>query len=463
MHRRHPRLFTAALAVIVLTYCLFGVAYAVNTPKWQAPDEPAHYNYLAYVAEKVCFPVLQMGDYPHDYLEQIKAAGFPPEMSIAPIRYEFHQPPLYYVAAALIYRVATPLGFDAQFLALRLFSVLLGAILLLIAHAIVCELFPKDRLLGLTATSFIATIPMHIATTSAINNDTLAELILALVIWLCVRQLKAGLSQRQTVMLGVLLALALLTKTTIYAPVLLSSLLVLTVRWRERGRRAVLRRLVTVYGLALLLSGWWFARNLLVYGDLDLLAWQRHDSVVVGQPTTAQWIGQYGLAETVRQFVIVSFRSFWAQFGWMGVLVDSRLYLLLAVFSFTVCLGLVIWLVRVARRPELLSTFQRLALILLLLIFTLVGAEHVSYNLKFVQHQGRYLFPALVPISIAFALGLLEWPLMVGDAATRVGPSSRVTALLPTLKAAVLCFFYVGFLALDIVCLYFFIIPQLRC
>jgi hypothetical protein len=27
------------------------------------------------------------------------------------------------------------------------------------------------------------------------------------------------------------------------------------------------------------------------------------------------------------------------------------------------------------------------------------------YNLQFVQHQGRYLYTALIPIAIAFALG----------------------------------------------------------
>ena len=29
----------------------------------------------------------------------------------------------------------------------------------------------------------------------------------------------------------------------------------------------------------------------------------------------------------------------------------------------------------------------------------------IWYNLQFVQHQGRYLFPALIPVATAFALG----------------------------------------------------------
>ena len=40
----------------------------------------------------------------------------------------------------------------------------------------------------------------------------------------------------------------------------------------------------------------------------------------------------------------------------------------------------------------------------LVMVVLFVVATYVYYNWTFVQHQGRYLFPALVPISIAVAL-----------------------------------------------------------
>lgn len=462
MSKRHALFSRALLATIVAVYCLLGFAYAVETPKWQTPDEPAHYNYIAYLAENARFPVLQEGDYPHQYLEEIKAAGFPPEMSIETIRYESHQPPLYYALAAVLFRLTGALGFDAQFLALRLFSVALGAGLLLVAYAIATAVFPDDAYVPLTATAMMATLPMHIAMSAAINNDTLAELILALVIGLSIMEIKEGLSLRRTLALGVLVTLALLTKTTIYTPVILAVLVALVVRARACGWRTVLRQLGIVCGLALL-SVWWFVRNVITYGDRDLFGWHRHDAIVFGQPTTANWIAEHGLAQTIQDFLLVSFRSFWAQFGWMGVLIDSRLYLFLALVSIAVGVGFVLWLVRVVRRGQILSGFQRWALVLLLVVLLTVVAGHVWYNLKFVQHQGRYLFSALVPISVAFALGLLEWPALLHEAAARLGPRFRFAAALPSaLKGAAFSVFYVVFLALDVVCLYLFIVPQLR-
>jgi 4-amino-4-deoxy-L-arabinose transferase-like glycosyltransferase len=462
MSKRHALFSRALLATIVTVYCLLGFAYAVETPKWQTPDEPAHYNYIVYLAENGRFPVLQEGDYPHQYLEEIKAAGFPPEMSIETIRYESHQPPLYYALAAVLFRLTSPLGFDVQFLALRLFSVALGAGLLLVAYAIATAVFPADPCVPLTATAMMATLPMHIAMSAAINNDTLAELILALVIWLSIMEIKEGLSLRRTLALGVLVTLALLTKTTIYTPVILAVLVALVVRARACGWRTVLQQLGIVCGLALL-SVWWFVRNVITYGNLDLFGWHRHDAIVFGQPTTANWIAEHGLAQTIQDFLLVSFRSFWAQFGWMGVLIDSRLYLFLALVSIAVGVGFVLWLVRVVRSGQILTGFQRWALVLLLVVLLAVVAGHVWYNLKFVQHQGRYLFSALVPISVAFALGLLEWPALLHEGAIRLGPRFRFAAALPSaLKAEAFSVFYVAFLALDVVCLYLFVLPQLR-
>ncbi len=450
------------LGLIVSVYCALGVVYAVQTPRWEAPDEPAHYNYVVDIAEKHRLPVLHMGDYPHQYLEEIKAAKFPPHMSIEPIRYESHQPPLYYLLAAAVYKIIGSLVADGQFLALRLLSVLLGCLLLLVSYAIVKEVLPDQEFLALTATAMIATVPMHIAMTAAINNDALAELILASIILLCIKHLKSGLSTRQVSALGFLLALALLTKTGIYVPAVVSVVFSFAVRAGSQGARVFLRQVGLISGLALL-SAWWFVRNLLTYGDLDFFGWQRHDSVVVGQPTTGQWISEHGLFKTIQEFFVVSFRSFWAQFGWMGILIDSRLYALLGLLSILASVGFILFLMRAIRDREVLSRFQWRALSLLFLVFVLVTAGHMLYNLKFVQHQGRYLFPALVPIGLAFALGLREWTDICTRLISRLPLPKRGQDLVPDIvKSATFALFYVAFLILDIACLYLFIVPHFQ-
>lgn len=50
------------LVVVVVAYAVIGVLYAVFTPTWQVPDEPAHYNYVRALAEGRGFPVMEVGD-----------------------------------------------------------------------------------------------------------------------------------------------------------------------------------------------------------------------------------------------------------------------------------------------------------------------------------------------------------------------------------------------------------------
>ena len=173
------------LPAIVVLYLILASLYAAYTPAWQAPDEPAHYNYVRYLAEEHRFPVLKPGDYPAAYLEEIKTAHFPPEMSIEPIRYEFHQPPLYYLLAVPVYGLS-----GGALLPLRLLSVAMGALLLLVVHRIVGALAPNRPGLALGATAFVAFLPMHLAMTASVNNDTLAELLLALLLLFSIRYLK---------------------------------------------------------------------------------------------------------------------------------------------------------------------------------------------------------------------------------------------------------------------------------
>ena len=40
----------APILLILLIYLLLGWLYAAYTPDWQAPDEPAHYNYVKQLA-----------------------------------------------------------------------------------------------------------------------------------------------------------------------------------------------------------------------------------------------------------------------------------------------------------------------------------------------------------------------------------------------------------------------------
>ena len=329
-----PGLPRLVLALIVAVYVVTAALYALLTPPWQAPDEPAHYNYVRHVAERGDLPVLEAGDYPAQYLEEIKGRQFPPDMPIDQIRYESWQPPLYYVLAAPTYRLALALTVS-PLVALRLFSVLWGAMLLVVAYHISQRVLPKQAPVGLGVAALLATVPMHVAMTAAVNNDTLAELWVALIIW----QLLGLLSNpapaaRQWVLLGLSMGLGALTKlsTLATAPLAVAVALYIQLHGRKEqdSRASVWRSALTMAVPALVLFAPWVLRNLITYGVSDPLIMARHSAVVVGQLRTQEWLAHVGLLPAAREMLVTTFHSFWGQFGWMGVPIDDRLYLLLS-------------------------------------------------------------------------------------------------------------------------------------
>jgi hypothetical protein len=50
-------------------------------------------------------------------------------------------------------------------------------------------------------------------------------------------------------------------------------------------------------------------------------------------------------------------------------------------------------------------------LYLLVIVYTLVTVilQYIGYNAEFVQHQGRYLFPALLPLTLFYVVGVFGW------------------------------------------------------
>ena len=431
--REHSSFVT--LVLILIAYLSIGALYAVKTPAWQVPDEPAHYNYVRFIAEGRGLPVLQPGDYDQAYLERIKAARFPPAMPIDSIRYESWQPPLYYILAAPIY-----LASGGLLLALRLFSVALGGLVVLLAFLIVCRLGPNSPVLALGAAAFVAFVPQHVAMMAGAQNDSLAELLLALIIWQ-ISNLQSPISNLKWVTVGVLLGLGLLTKGTVYVavPLVAAAIGLWTMNHPDSNRATWILKsggLAFIPALVMALPGW--IRNVVVYGWPDFLASIRHDAVVAGQPTPAEWISKFGLGEYLRQYVVTTFHSFWGQFGWMGVPMNDRYYAILAAVSMVAFIGFVWSLKSLISNPK-----GRFLMLGLWILFTL--GIYVAYNFKYVQFQGRYLFPALAPIGLAFTIGLRQW-----------------TTLLPRgWRNTALAMPFVGLAALCLVALFRMIVPML--
>jgi 4-amino-4-deoxy-L-arabinose transferase-like glycosyltransferase len=450
------------LVFILLAYLALGTAYALQIPAWQAPDEPAHYNYIQFIATEKTLPVLEQGEYNQAYNEEFtRTPQNTASLSIDPLRYEDYAPPLYYLLAAPIYALT-----DGWLTAIRLFSVILGGALVVVAYLIGAEAYPDQLVYALGGAAFVAFVPQHLAMLSAVNNDSLAELLIALTVLQALRLFRSPtIPRRKLILLGVTLGLGLLTKATFYYTAIPIAFIALILHSRRYALRFT--PYVLVFVPALLIGAGWWLRNLIVYGGFDVLGLARHNAIVVGQPTTAQWLSDYGAGGVLQRFFTTTYRSFWGQFGWMSTPLPDREYLLLGGLSLAALVGWIWWVVERRMKDEG-GRMKRIFRLtpqagLLVLLFALTVGGYLYYNVTFVQHQGRYLFPALIPIGLVFAIGW--WQVLDKIKNLMAQPLSRSTRdWSPWLDQAQLIVFALIFIylaRLDLVALQRYIVPSL--
>jgi 4-amino-4-deoxy-L-arabinose transferase-like glycosyltransferase len=432
------------LLLICAIYIVVAALFAIYTPAWQSPDEPPHYNYVAQVAANGCCPIIEMGDWNLAYQSQLTSQRFAPELldDLDTIQYEDHQPPLYYLLASVAYNLT-----NGSMIGLRLFSILMGLGVILCVYAIGQVMYPERPWIGLGAAAFVAFLPQHVAILASVNNDGLAEVVIGVTLLATVLYLKQDSQMdarpRRAVylpitplILGILVGVGFLTKaSTLFLAAVVPLAIVL--KWwmeyknsgivgtqRTVSLRDLLMQLVLFAIPALLLGSIWWVRNVGVYGWPDFLGLRRHDLVVADQPRTTDYIADNGWQAYLSRAFGETFNSFWGQFGWMALPMPSWIYRVFQILLLVVVSGWVIDAVVLRRRTQMnpvagrddlagrpypTAMAQRSAWIILTLTVVLSVLAYVYYNTEFLQHQGRYRFPALIPFALWMALGVDAW------------------------------------------------------
>ncbi len=409
----HPH---TPIRLLTIAYLVLGIVFALSTPLWQTPDEPAHYHYIAQVAT-MGLPVIENGDWDSAYLDALKAEKFVDidPLAFATIQYEDHQPPLYYVLASPVYRLT-----DGNPYAIRVFSVLIGVIIVWCAYGVARLMFPDSYPIALGVAGFVAFQPQHVHIIASVNNDVLAWALVGILLVMAITYLKTD-NSRLPLWMGLIVGIAFITKATAYFLVAIGLLAILL------KQRDVIRQWLVYITPALILGLVWWIRNIVVYGFPDFLGLRAHDAVVVGQLRTAERIAELGFGGYVSEFVQTTFNSFWGQFGWMAVPMPNWIYIGILGFLIVALIGLFI------RKIE---SEQRAVWVLLISTIMLSVIAYLYYNSEFVQYQGRYMFPMLIPLGILLVMGIENWRVrLLGGMKNRFVP--YVTAI-PFLSLAVL-------------------------
>jgi hypothetical protein len=357
-----PYIFT----IFVLAF-LIRLAYAMITPPFQAPDEYSHYSYVKYIHERHELPIQ-------------------PNPAIRDEQLQFHQAPLYYFVSAPLFHDG--FGERIGLIGLRMVNIVFAMLTILMAYLFARLVFPQNPfVVGLICAS-VAFVPTFTYTSSTMRNGVLATFLASTGVYLCARALlsKTWTDERWG-WIGVVGGLAVLAKLAAIGFLAGAGItLLLTSRsWRS----AIVRTFWFCAG-SILVAGWWFARNVILYGTLVMAVENGYRSSHT----------DLALAAHLKTMIITLFKTYWAVFGRINEIHFQDIYKFYWWFVGLALLGFIRYVME--RRNEIAKEF----LYFFFFAITLSLSSTLYYAYTFDSDQGRYMFPVIIPICTIIALGL---------------------------------------------------------
>jgi hypothetical protein len=400
----------ALLGLTIALFAILAFSAGIVTPTFESTDEADHFVYIQDLWRNRALPVLELAD-PH---------------------YEAYQPPAYYLisliatfpAAAelqqtveyksnpfltsdftsvegdnkngLIHQNADDFPFRGTARAVhfaRLASVFFGVANGLALLRLGWMAFRRaDLVLAFMGLGFLQ--PGYIFSNSAINNDSAAALCGTLLIIFCWLVSDAPEERRHWIGLAIIASLATLSKATTLAFMPTVGVATLLAWKRTSNRRTLIANIALLIGIWLVCTGWWFGRNLVLYGDpigvsRSLASHGQGASLpLVWMWATLPWIWQ----------------TFWGRFGIGTIPMPGIAY---SAFAGLVILSLAGWIWRFIRPRQIDFCRAGHWLILCTAAGGMLAAVFSAARTNTTGAQGRYLYPAIGALSLLILGGVL--------------------------------------------------------
>ena len=440
-------LFRLPIAIILALFLAVSGAFAVTTPLFEASDELWHYPVVWRLSHRQGLPVLdtlnpgpwrqEAGQPPLYYYIMALATGWIDTNDIHNVRRLNPHVDNGVVTAdgninLAIHNNDEKFPWNGTVLAvrgIRLLSVLLSAGTVYLTYLLSLEIQPSRPLLATSAAALLAFTPMFAFISGSVNNDNLAMLLASASVLLITR-MSTRADARQIfrftyqwkehrvygnisishLVLGILLGLGVLTKLSLLALFPIAAAMIAykqICRWwsntHSTHTRAMLPHALIIilqygvtFGIAAAISGWWFYRNIQLYGSLTglnmfvaVLGRRAHPASLL-----QLWSERAGFMQ-----------SFWGLFGGVNLPFPPWVYFTLNLISLLALAGLLVFIIR--KWMDDRWNLRRWLPVGVPLSFTcVVIISLLRWSTETWSSQGRLVFTAIQSLFVLFAIGL---------------------------------------------------------
>ncbi len=382
--------------IFVLGVLVFYTAWMLASPYAAPPDENMRYDIPMYIYK---YGVLPRGD---DPLLINNAWG---------LSYAYF-PILSYMVSALFMKVVSVFSTEPLILlmAARFFSVLCGVGTAFMSLKIGRRLFGKN--IGFLFAAMVAFLPQNVFISSYVNNDALAILSTALIVWFWIRGIESNWDFKACVGLAVSISICALSYYNAYGFILCSIILF----YATHQPSQVIKKTLLIVGIVAVLAGWWFIRNAILY-DGDFLGMRSMDACAEAHAwpevrpsahTTPMSQGMSIFDMLFRTTWLLSVgRSFIGKFGGMSVTMPMWSYPIAIVFFLV---GFIFFFKNERKAFSFKTDVEGKKYAILSWVMVLAAlipnllSMYNSYASDY-QPQGRYSLPMIIPFFYFIAIG----------------------------------------------------------
>ena len=405
---------------VLVAYVALAIGFQRSVPLFEAPDEPSHLQYVAFLAQEHRLP--RYGAIP-----DVPGEGMQPPLYYLlseplfawlgsdepPLLRDLHRINLAMYANVRPRRGAEPRivfaereqrprrFFTSPELAylrdMRWPSLAFGLLTVVFTYRASLRAW-SDPALAVLCAGLLAATPQFLFTSAYVSNDTAATAIAAAIFWLVAAAARdpIGVRRGHYLWLALLTALALVTKISILPGLAVAALTVAWIDSRSLRQRAVDTALAVVIAVGLV--GPYLAWNVVHRGGLLGMG------AVWSSTTRLTSLAELGgaLSYFSGPYWIRTFESYWGRFGWMNVAAPDGVYP--SYFALTVAgiAGFAMADRRARSEPARADRVLRRYLVAAILA---TFAAHLWINLHIPQPQGRHLFGAAPQIACVLSIG----------------------------------------------------------
>lgn len=383
--------------IIIIFFFTLYLSFALHLPINMGPDELMRYDIPEWIFNHGRLPIgnekelinsiwgISYGFTP--YLPSIVAVGF---MKIFAIIFS---------------------GKNTLIFAARLTSVFAGTVTIWLTLLIGDEVYGKRYSKYLFAV-LIGSLPQFVYLCAYFNNDIFSIMSCTMILYAWIIGVKNNWNIKSCIILGVGIGLCALTYYNAYGYILCSLAICILMFWKYRDnkfeRNIFIKKTVLVLVLVLLIAGWYFVRNYIIYnGDILGINSSRTcgEMYALDQYKPSLHMTYKKMGKTIidlicdNTWIKYTLKSYIACFGYMTIWTKPYVY---KIYYFIILVGVISFIFSLRKNLRARKHFL-LYIMLLTIVIPIILSLYNSYATDY-QPQGRYIMSGL-PALMLFVTG----------------------------------------------------------